>query len=108
MKIIVGYDPPHPDSKLIDRAKNTALQNNGHIYLVTSLSDRGQGDEEEMERREEALHREKARLDGESVSCEAHLLVGHNSPGEDIVAFAEENEAFLLSSQLILTKDYPP
>jgi nucleotide-binding universal stress UspA family protein len=93
MKIVVGYDPPHQDEKLLNRVINDARHNEAHVYLVTSLSDAGGAEGLEMDRIEEDLRQAKALLDAENISAEAHLLVRHNTPGEDIVAFAEENGA---------------
>ena len=93
MKIVVGYDPPHPDSKLLDRVIADAKMYNAHVYLVTSLFDGRKDDIEENDRKEEELLRVKAILDKENIPSETHVLVCHDTAGEDIVSFAEVNGA---------------
>lgn len=93
MKIVVGYDPPHPNAKLLERVVDDALRYNAHVYLVTSPYDGRGGGGEELERREEELQKAKAVLDRHNITSETHLLVGQDTPGMDIVAFAEEKAA---------------
>ncbi len=93
MRIVVGYDPPHPNSKLLDRVIEDALRYDGHAYLINSPYDGGETSEEEFDKKDEELQKAKSILDQHNISSETQILVGQDSPGEDIVAFAEERSA---------------
>ncbi|MFK5953483.1 MAG: universal stress protein [Desulfobacterium sp.] len=91
MNILVGYDPPHPNSKLIDRVIANARKQNAYVYLVTSLFDGRQVGRDDADKKTEELQKIKAVLDEKNISSEAHVLVGDRTPGEDITSFALEH-----------------
>lgn len=92
MKILVGYDPPHPNSTLLDKTIEHAKRTGAFVYLLTSLYDGNEAGVDELEKREKELEAARKIFEAENISTESHILVKNNSPGEDIVFFAEEHE----------------
>ncbi len=92
MKILVGYDPPYHNSALLQRTILDARAYDAYVYLVTSFQDGREATPDVVDSAQEALNKAMAILRGENILCESHVLVRNTTPGEDIVAFAMEND----------------
>jgi len=100
MKIVAGYDPPYPNTSLIERILADVKGKESCVYLVTSLFEGHETENAEIDRKEEELQKVKAILDRKGITSETHVLVRPTSPGEEIVRFAEENNVDEIIIQL--------
>ncbi len=93
MKIIVGYDGTNIAKKALEVAKKHAKVFNGRIYIITSLIG-GTHDSAKsvIEARRNLKYAIKS-IEIDGIPCEKHLLIRGMEPGEDIVKFAEDNQA---------------
>lgn len=93
MKILVGYDGSNASKDALALAVDHANAFKATIHIVTS---RTTGDVEEMElirEAEKGLEFAKKTFDDAGIEAKTHLLIRGRSPGEDIVKFAEEQDA---------------
>jgi nucleotide-binding universal stress UspA family protein len=93
-KILVGYDESPVSSKVVDLAIEHAKAFGAHIVLVTCLAGGTESDSEEIRKTEERLAAAKNTFIREGISCQTELLVRGVTPGEDLVAHAEEIGAY--------------
>jgi nucleotide-binding universal stress UspA family protein len=91
MKILVGYRGTNVGKDLLELAVQHAGAFAGEVQLVTSLPGGDKTTREQVEQAEEKLEEAKRFLAGKGINHEAHLLIRGKTPGEDIVAFAAEN-----------------
>jgi nucleotide-binding universal stress UspA family protein len=91
MKLLVGYKGTSVGRDLLKLAAKRINAYSGEIFIVTSLFGSEQTDSGEAMEAEQDLERAKKHLDEQGVVSHTHLLVRGNSPGEDIVRFADEN-----------------
>jgi nucleotide-binding universal stress UspA family protein len=93
MKILVGYDGSNAAKEALKVAKKHAKAFDGKIYIITSLvggaGERAKDIFEAKSNLEEAI--KSVEIDG--IPCEEHLLIRGMDPGEDLVQFAEDNDA---------------
>ena len=93
MKILVGYTGgTNLDQNVLAFAKQHAKIFNAKIHVVTSVEDESQQEVDELERIKANLDGVKTSLEQEGLACESHMLIRGLTPGEDIVAFATEND----------------
>lgn len=92
MKILVGYKGTNIGRDLLKLAAHRLKAYSGEVFLVTSLFGSDQTDTQQISKAEQHLANAKSFLDEQGIKCHTHLLVRGNSPGEDIVQFAIENE----------------
>ena len=92
MKILVAYD----GSRSADLALRTATAYAGpfgaSVLVVTSLYGKHETTREDVNQARERLDDALALVKNEGLAGEQHLLIRGLQPGEDIVAFAKENE----------------
>jgi nucleotide-binding universal stress UspA family protein len=94
MKILVGYDGAPVAPKVISLAIEHAKAFKAHVVLVTCLPGGTTTDGEQIREAEERLAAVKNEFINEGISCETELLVRGVTPGEDLVAHAEEIGAY--------------
>ena len=92
MKILVGYD----GSKVAEDAVKLA-QKHGHafkaeIYIVTSLEQSPALKKEDIDKAEGKLENLKKAFKVDDIPCETQATVSYQSPGEDLVQIAKEND----------------
>lgn len=92
MKILVAYHGTNVGNEILKTAVKHAKAFGDEVLLMTSLEGDDKTDLEEINKAETDLRNASKRLDKEDVPNEAHLIVKGHTPGEDIVAFAEEQE----------------
>jgi nucleotide-binding universal stress UspA family protein len=93
MKIIVGYDGSDAAKKALELAKKHAESFDGKIYVLRSMVG-GSGERvEDIEDARNSLNVAIQSIEKDGIACEQHLLIRGMDPGEDIVQFAEDNDA---------------
>ena len=93
MKILVGYDGTNAAKEALSLAKEHVKAFGGSVNVVTSMEKGTESQSEEIEQAERGLEWAKSVFEENDIDCETHLLIRGLMPGEDIVQFAEENEA---------------
>jgi nucleotide-binding universal stress UspA family protein len=93
MKILVGYDGSDAAKEALKVAIKHAKAFNGKIYVLTSLVGGTGQRAKEISEAESNLEEAVQLLKKEGIPCEEHLLMRGMDPGEDLVQFAEENNA---------------
>lgn len=96
MKIIVGYDMTDPAERALDTAIDYAERLKADLQVIASLVGGGKESVEEIHAFEKGLKSARMKASRKGVSCETHLLMRGKTPGEDLVAFAEEQSADLI------------
>jgi nucleotide-binding universal stress UspA family protein len=93
MKILVGYDGSDEAKEALKVAKKHAKAFDGKIYVLTSLvggtGERAKDIFEAKNNLEDAI----ISIEKDGIPCEEHLLIRGMDPGEDLVQFAEDNDA---------------
>ena len=92
MKILVGYQGVNVGKDLLEIASSHARAFDGQVIVVTSMKGGPNTDSKEVKTAEENLAAVQSFFKEKNIPCDTHLLVRGMEPGEDIVAFAEENK----------------
>ena len=92
MKILIGYKGANVGGDLLKLAVHRIQAYSGEVLIVTSLYGGEQTESNQALEAERNLDKAQEFLDEQGVKCHTHLLVRGNSPGEDIVQFAREND----------------
>jgi nucleotide-binding universal stress UspA family protein len=96
MKLVAAYNGTTESRLAFDLAKKHAKLLNASL-LVISSSEGGKGERpEDIGKIKIELKEIKAELENEGINGEVDQLARGLSPGEDLVLFAEENEADLI------------
>ena len=92
MKILVGYE----ESRVADAAVKLALKHakafDADVLIVTSLEQSPTLKKEDIDKAESKLEKLKTSLKVDEIACEVLPSVSYESPGEDLVRFAKENQ----------------
>ncbi len=96
MKIVVGYDMTDPAERALDTAIDYARRLKADLQVIASLVGGGKEPVEEIQAFEKGLKAARIKASRKEVSCETHLLMRGQSPGEDLVTFAREHSADLI------------
>jgi nucleotide-binding universal stress UspA family protein len=92
MKILVGYK----ESKMADLALNLALKHakafNAEVIIITSLEQSLMLKKEDIDKAESKLENLRKPFIADGISCDTRAYVSYQSPGEDLVNFAKEND----------------
>jgi nucleotide-binding universal stress UspA family protein len=91
MKILVADEFAKRSKGILTLACRYAKAFQAQVLLVTSLVGGAATTDEDVMQAQSGLEEAQAKVAGEGVSCEIHLLVRGVSPGEDLVAFAREH-----------------
>jgi nucleotide-binding universal stress UspA family protein len=90
MKIMVGYDGSDASKEAVKVAKKRAKDTDAKVYVLTSMVQGSEKEQEDIGKAERELDYVKSTFDQADIPCEVHLLIRGLSPGEDIVNFAIE------------------
>ena len=93
MKIVVGYEKDNASEILLKMAVKHAKVFDGILLVVTSMIGGDKTERQEIIDAKRDLEQAKQYLSEAGVRCETHLLIRGFEPGEDLVMFAEEQEA---------------
>lgn len=92
MNILVGFDGSKVADDVIKLANKHAKVFNANVYIVTSL---GQGPDlkkEDIDKVESKLEKIETSFKAGDIPCEVQASVSFQSPGEDLVRFARDND----------------
>jgi CheY-like chemotaxis protein/nucleotide-binding universal stress UspA family protein len=92
MKILVGYNGGESGRLALNLAKEYALTHQAFVYVVMSMEGGRSEKASDILKAEQGLEYAKNIMDAAGVACETQQSVRGLSPGEDLVAFAKENE----------------
>jgi nucleotide-binding universal stress UspA family protein len=92
MKILVGYDRTAEARRALELAIKHAKGFGGKVIVLTSRSTGTDEELPDIERDEEHLEKAKKLLDEAGVEGETHLMIRGETPAEDLIDFAEDNE----------------
>jgi nucleotide-binding universal stress UspA family protein len=92
MKILVGYDGSKVADDIIKLAHKHAKAFKADIYIVTSLEQGPALKKEDIDKAESKLEKLRTPFKVDDIPCEAQVSVSYQSPGEDLVRFAKEND----------------
>ena len=92
MKLLVAYKESNVGMDMLKLAVQRIEAYSGEVFVVTSLLGGEQTDTQQAFEAEQALEVVKNYLEEHGINCKVHMLVRGNTPGEDIVQFAAENE----------------
>lgn len=92
MKILVGYDGSNAAKGALKLAIRHATAFKAEVLIVTSRSSGELEDVDELKEAEKKLEWAKSLFDEAGIVNDTHLLIRGMSPGEDIIAFAKEQE----------------
>jgi nucleotide-binding universal stress UspA family protein len=96
MNILVGYDGSKVAGDALKVAREQAKAFNAKVFIVTSMVGGPEVTREEFEKAEKDLEFAKSGFKKEEIPCEARLSVRGMQAGEDLVQFADENNADLI------------
>ena len=96
MNILVGYDGSKVAGDALKVAREQAKAFNAKVYIITLMVGGPEVTREEFEKAEKDLEFAKSGFKKEEIPCEARLSVRGMQAGEDLVQFAEENNADLI------------
>jgi nucleotide-binding universal stress UspA family protein len=92
MKILVGYNDSKVTEDLLKLAHKHGLAFKADVYIVTSLEQSPTLKKEDIDKAESKLENLIKPFKADNIGCETHTSVSYESPGEDLVRFAKEND----------------
>ena len=93
MKIVVGYDGSKAADDAIKIAQKHAKAFEAEVYVLTFLEHRPLLKEETIDQAKSKLEELKKAFTENAITCEVNASVSYISPGENLVKFAEKNDA---------------
>ena len=92
MKILVGYEESRVAEAALKLAHKHAKAYGADLFIVTSL-EQGPGlKKEAIDKAESRLEKIQKPFTADDIPCEVRATVSYQSPGEDLVNFAKEND----------------
>ncbi len=92
MNILVGYDGSNAAKDALKLAKDRAKAFNATVNVITSMVGANSDQYGDVQQAELGLEYAKTLMEEDNIPCETHLLIRGNSPGEEIVQFAEDKQ----------------
>jgi len=92
MKIMVGYDRSNVAKEALEIAKKHAKAFDAKVHVLTSLARSPEMEREDIQKAEHELENVRIHFEESGISCKTHAVVSSQSPGEDLVQFAQEND----------------
>jgi nucleotide-binding universal stress UspA family protein len=92
MKILVGYDGSKVADDVIKLAHKHAKAFEAEVHIMTSLEQSAGLKKEDINKAESKLEKLATSLKSDEIACEAQAAVSYQSPGEDLVQFAKDNQ----------------
>jgi nucleotide-binding universal stress UspA family protein len=92
MKILVGYNDSKVTEDVLKLAHKHALAFKADVVIVTSLEQSAALKKEDIDKAESKLENLKKPFTADGIICETHTSVSYQSPGEDLVRFAKDND----------------
>ena len=92
MKICVGFTGSEASRKALELAKSFAELTGAKVHVITSMEGGAGEKPQDVAKANENIEEVKNFFNGTGIDFEAEQIVLGNSPGEDIVRFAKEND----------------
>lgn len=92
MKILVGYEASRVADEALKLAHKHAKAYGADLFIMTSLEQSPALKKEDIDKAESRLEKIKKPFIAEDISCETRATVSYQTPGEDLVNFAKEND----------------
>ncbi len=92
MKILVGYNGGEVGRLALSLARDYALTHQAFVYVVTSMEGGSSEKKSDIIKAEKGLEFAKKMMNDAGLECDAQQSVRGLSPGEDLVAFAMEQQ----------------
>ena len=92
MKILVGYDDSKVTEDVLKLAHKHAIAFKADVVIMTSLEQSAALKKEEIDKAESKLENLRKPFKADDIVCETHTSVSYESPGEDLVRFAKDND----------------
>ena len=92
MKILVGYDESRVAEAALKLAHKHAKAFEAEIIILNSLEQSPTLKKEDIDKAESKLEKIRTTFAADAIACEIHASVSVQSPGEDLVSFAKEND----------------
>jgi nucleotide-binding universal stress UspA family protein len=91
MKILVGYDGSKVAEDAVKLAQTHAHAFEGEVYILTSLEQSAALKKEDIDKAENKLEKLRSSFRKDDIPCEIQAIVSLQSPGEDLVRYAKDN-----------------
>ena len=92
MKILLGYGGSRVSENVLDLAHKHAKAFKANIYIMTSMKQGPELKKEVIDKAESKLEKIKMSFKADDIPCESQASVSFQSPGEDLVEFAKNND----------------
>lgn len=92
MKILVGYDGSNSSKEALKLAHKHAKQFNATVCVITSMQHGTENEVADIEAANNGLEWAQNLMTDDDLTCETHLLIRGNTPGDDLVSYATEND----------------
>ena len=92
MKILVGFDGSKVADDVIKLAHKHAKAFEAEVHIMTSMEQSAGLKKEEIDKAESKLEKLGTSFKADEISCQIHASVSYQSPGEDLVKFAKDNQ----------------
>lgn len=92
MKILVGYDRSKASENALKHAQRHGQAFGAEVHVVTSLEQGAALKKEDIDKVEYQLEKIKKNFKVAGIECDTHTSVSYQSPGEDLVRYAKEND----------------
>ena len=92
MKILVGYNDSKATEAVLKSAHKHALSFKADVFIMTSMEQSPTLKKEEIDKVESKLEKIKKRFKADDLPCKTHASVSYETPGEDLIRFAKEND----------------
>ena len=92
MKILVGYDGSKVADDVIKLAHEHAKAFKADICIMTSMKQGPELKKKDIDKAESRLEKIKTLFKADDIPCESHASVSFQSPGENLVEFAKNND----------------
>jgi nucleotide-binding universal stress UspA family protein len=92
MKILVGYDGSRVSENVLDLAHKHAKAFKADICIMTSMEQGPELKKKDIDKAESRLEKIKTLFKADDIPCESHASVSYQSPGENLVEFAKNND----------------
>jgi nucleotide-binding universal stress UspA family protein len=96
MRILVCYNESDAARKALFLARDHAEVFKAKVFIMTSMEGGDKETTREIRRVEENLEKAKKFMEERDLDCEIHQVVHGQSPGEDIVWYAGDNNIDLI------------
>ncbi len=96
MKILVGYNGTPAAGTALALARQHAEVLKARVFIITSMEGGDKETPQEIRDAEKRLEEAREFMEEKGVACETHQVILGNSPGEDVVWYANENNIDLV------------